>query len=472
MAMHSEEREISLTGLFVHILLRWRTIVTWMLIGAILFGGYSYYDSVQTAKRQEELAQKQKEVMSLSSDASETLTVEQLNNVDMVRQYESFCDYFDQSLLMKISPAEIPCAKILYAVKSDNFEESKDIRKIYDALIAGGFLQWLEKRVEEPIMPGLSELITVETAILAQEDSTVLEVRIWHVSAKECKMLSSYLKEYMEEQSNLLQTKWGEHELICISESFEVVTDYNLLRTQKDLFDHIEVAHADATALKKKFTVEQSRYYEQLLKGESESEETESVVVQTPSVSIKQIIIGAIVFALIYALMVAVNYIFSTKIKVADNLTDMYGIAQLGKIMKTIPEKRLFRKLDLCIYRIQSRSKRIFSEAESINLAISSVKIAAKKNELSKILCIGTSWNEKMLQIAEKMRVALEKEEIEMVLINNVLYDSESMEQLDGAEAGFLLEGIGVAFYDEIQKELELLGRQDIMCLGIVSVDI
>ena len=118
------------------------------------------------------------------------------------------------------------------------------------------------------------------------------------------------------------------------------------------------------------------------------------------------------------------------------------------------------------------RNKRIFPKEEEIGLAISAIKIAAKKDNFSSILCMGTAWNEKAFEIAENVKTALSQEGINVQLVKNVLYDQESLELLGGATGAFLLECANVTLYDEIQKELELLERQEIKCLGVVVAEV
>ena len=49
------ERELRIGDLVVDILLSWRSIIAWMMVGAVLLGGFSYWNSMRAAEAQKVL---------------------------------------------------------------------------------------------------------------------------------------------------------------------------------------------------------------------------------------------------------------------------------------------------------------------------------------------------------------------------------------------------------------------------------
>ena len=74
-------------------------------------------------------------------------------------------------------------------------------------------------------------------------------------------------------------------------------------------------------------------------------------------------------------------------------------------------------------------------------------------------------------QVCTQIKSALAKEQIDVCVLNNVLYDAEAMGRLESAEAAVLVETAGVTMYDEITQELQLLNRQKIEVLGGIVVE-
>lgn len=53
-----------------------------------------------------------------------------------------------------------------------------------------------------------------------------------------------------------------------------------------------------------------------------------------PAVSKKYVVLGAVLFAFIYAAVLCMGYIFNSRIRVNDGLQDLYGIPQIGVVVK------------------------------------------------------------------------------------------------------------------------------------------
>ena len=56
--------------------------------------------------------------------------------------------------------------------------------------------------------------------------------------------------------------------------------------------------------------------------------------VPTPAVSKKYILLGAVLFAFVYAVVICMAYIFNTKLRVSDELQSIYGIPQIGLVVR------------------------------------------------------------------------------------------------------------------------------------------
>ena len=74
-------------------------------------------------------------------------------------------------------------------------------------------------------------------------------------------------------------------------------------------------------------------------------------------------------------------------------------------------------------------------------------------------------------KVCESLKAALEKEGIQVTVLDNVLYNAESMEKIDAVTGVVLVEKAGSTLYNEIANELALLKRQDIAVLGGIIVE-
>lgn len=75
------------------------------------------------------------------------------------------------------------------------------------------------------------------------------------------------------------------------------------------------------------------------------------------------------------------------------------------------------------------------------------------------------------MQVCERLKEKLEADKLQVIILNNVLYDAAAMAQLAEARCAVLVEKAGSTLYEEIEQELELLKRQEIAILGGILVE-
>ena len=97
--------------------------------------------------------------------------------------------------------------------------------------------------------------------------------------------------------------------------------------------------------------------------------------------------------------------------------------------------------------------------------------MSAGKEAIEKICLIGCGVKEGSLNVCEEIKHRLAKDNIQVDILNNVLYDAKMMEELESAKGVILLESIGSTLYNEIAAELEILKRQKIKVLGGILVE-
>ena len=97
--------------------------------------------------------------------------------------------------------------------------------------------------------------------------------------------------------------------------------------------------------------------------------------------------------------------------------------------------------------------------------------MAAGKNALKTVSLVGCDLKDRALNTCEEIRMVLAEEGVEAQILNNVLYDAETMEKLGDTKGAVLVEKADSTLYAEVARELELLRRQDIAILGGIIVE-
>lgn len=482
-----QEIEIKLGDLFVDILRHWRAVIVCMLVGGIMMGGVSYIRSYRAVASQKEIAQEENDG-ALSDEAylREKLTTEQQNNVDRILNYERYLAnlqaYVDNSVLMQIDAERIPRMELTFLVTASDAETGASIEKVYEDIVIGNFIQWLIESGQNDLdSTALRELIAVNRSsrgLLLGSDS--FSVTIVHMTEDQCVQLAEQMISYVESQQGRLRDLMGDHTIEVVNRSFMYVMDTSIMTSQKNVRYDIEEFIATIAQLKISLSDEERMYYKALSLGKAQTNpvrvkemdaKNEAAHAALPSLSVKYVILGMFLLAFVYVFYVFMQFVMNSRLRASDDVKKLYGISRLALISSRTDSKKMFAFVDRWIMKLCNRNKRVFTGTEATGLAAVAVKMQAKKEELDSVYCIGCDIKEESMQAAEQIQNMLKKENITVPVLNNILYNQESMEKLQGAKAAFLLEKAGGTLYEEIARELEILRRQGIKILGIVIVE-
>lgn len=487
-----EEREIDLFDLIADILAHWRSVLIAMLVGAVLLGAFGYVKSYKEFQN----TQNEQVTVSNTNDTTreekikrmkESLGDDLLAGVDSVIVWENKYDlkeiYYKNSLYMQLDPLHVVQKELVYQIQVEDNSAGSKFGIVYGNVIKNvGLYDWIEQQtgmdaayVGELISADVKSGMTIAdgTQVLLS-DSNCVKIVIMQKDEESCEKLADAAKEYIAMQQENLSQEIGNHELILLSETMGTVSNTEVLDKQTSYRDEISSLKESITKKKAEFTEEQKQYYNLLTQNDSEIVDTtqdaaaESVTVQKPSISIKYVVLGAVIFAFVYAMILCLMYIFNGKLRASDELQNLYHIPQMGLIVKDSKKKLL---PDKWVDNLRNHGKRKFAPAQSMELAVAAVKIAAVKNGLDHVCLMGCNLAEGADNVCESIKHALEKEQIAVTILDNVLYNAEAMEKLENEEGVVLVEKACSTLYNEVSREIELLNRQDIMVLGGIVVE-
>lgn len=507
-------REINLLDLLVDVLLQWRKIIAFMLIGGILLGGFGYLRSQKTYSEQktkaEQLEVRLQELREQKATGDGTEEVyperqwleEQLSEVEIadvnaVITAENYCAakelYREQSVLMKMNAMNVPTAELTFRISAAEKSDTYDIQKVYEDLMTSGDLyEYLATHQTELKSGQIRELIGLEKSSYNLITGTdIVRVVVIAADEKSCQELTQMVVDYTEEQHERLQETLGDHDVELLSESYTTVYRTDILESQKKTADEVASLNGNIRDRKAAFSEEQWQFYNYLTSGvatgmpEGEgtiSQETTETInsiideltelkkMQKPGVSLKHIVMGMILAAFLCAFYYALKYLFETKLRSTDDLQELYEIPELGHVLYNTGNKKRFDLLDRKISNIRNYGKRQFSVDETMELAIAAIRMAAERKGLQKISMIGCGMTDESLAVCRQLIDRLGEQGVTVELLNNVLYDAASLQRLTEVKGAVLVGIAGETFYSELLEEKELLERQEIEKLGVVLI--
>ena len=484
-----QTREIDLLDMIADVLSHWRGLIVALILGAVLLGGVSYmrsFRTVQNVQQQETVEQEEatvQEQLEQSLDDKSLATV--LTVLDDEKEYDLKKTYSENSIYMQLNPLQTVQTELIYQVQTTDVNMHGQLGVLYTSLLNNvGLYDWVAQQTGTEARY-VGELISAETMsnlTLPSKEMTLgtnyVKVSILQSDAKACQKLTDAVKAYISEEQRQLSNELGQHALVLVSETTGVVMNKNILNNQVICRNEIASLQSTIAAAKADFTEEQKKYYELLTWEEAKQAEqpaqpeqnvtAEEDPVPTPAVSKKYVLLGAVLFAFVYALVICMAYIFNTKLRETDELQHIYGIPQIGLVVRDTGRKVF---LDKWVDSLHHYGKRKFTAEQSMELAFAAIKIAAGKNGLNNICLMGCNMSTGADKVCESLKAALEKEQIGVSILDNVLYDAEAMEKMDDMQGAVLVEKAGSTLYNEVTSELELLKRQDIRVLGGIIVE-
>ena len=488
-----EEREIDLLDMIADILSHWRGLLVALIIGAVLMGGFSYvksYRNIQstpTVEEEPELDELavEEQLTQLEDSLSDSEKAAVLTTVDDEREYLYKDKYFQESVYMQLDPLDIVQTELVYRIQAEDGGLAQHLGTLYKNIVGGvGLYDWVEQQTgidaayaAELISVSTNPEIFVRNGANISTGSDNLKVTVIQKDEETCGQLAAAVSSYMEQQQKNLVKELGNHELILLSETSGKIISTDMMARQIDYGNQVSNLRSGIASAKAGFTADQQKYYD-LLTWEEETREAEmdqkdttteeEPVLASPSVSKKYVLLGAVLFAFVYAGILFLIYIFNSKIRVSDELQSLYHIPLIGVVVKNSKKKFI---LDKWVDDLRYYGKRKFDAKQSMELAFAAVKIVAVKNKLNTICLMGCNLEAGAGSVCENLKTALEKEGVNVTVLDNVLYNAESMEKVEAMTGVVLVEKAGSTLYNEVANELALLKRQDITVLGGIIVE-
>lgn len=487
-----QTREIDLLDMIADVLSHWRGLIVALVLGAVLLGGFSYMKTLRTVQnvqqpetvvQEEATVQEQLTQMEQSLDEKSRATV--LAVVDDEKEYDLKKTYSENSIYMQLNPLQMVQTELIYQVQTADGTMDGQLGALYTSLLNNvGLYDWVTQQtgIEAGCVGELILAETVSILTIPSKEMTLgtncVKVSILQSDTETCQKLAEAVKTYISEEQKQLNDELGQHVLVLVSETTGSVMNKELMDEQIQCRNEIASLQSTIAETKADFTEEQKKYYELLTWEEAEHSEqpeqpaqnvtAEENPVLTPAVSKKYVSLGAVLFAFVYAVVICMVYIFNTKLRVSDELQSIYGIPQIGLVVRESGRKVF---LDKWVESLRHYGKRKFTAEQSMELAFAAIKITAVKNGLNNICLMGCNMSAGADKVCESLKAALEKEQISVSVLDNVLYDAEAMEKMDAMQGAVLVEKAGSTLYNEVAGELELLKRQDITVLGGIIVE-
>ena len=450
----SYEQEIDLKDLMFAVLKKWRIVILFAFISALLLGGYkgfSTYKASTDSKAVEENNKKYQEEFLVYEESKEKIDSEISNlETDIARQEE----YLEESLWLKLNPYDICEARadlyittgyqIMPEMKYQNVDYTDTILQVYHSLLTSN--QVMEELAEKA---GTEQRYLNELVSISKSDR-ILTINVKYSGKDRAEEILEDILATLDSLRVQVASSIGEHDIRIVNQGTSSRVDLAHVDKKEEQEKKLTDLKASLEAKKEELN--------NLIKPEQTKFDMKIVVKS----SIKFALIGGILGIFIVAFVVFVMFVSGNKVYSSKELKNRYKV----KILGNLPSKAFTNPIDRWINKLEGR---IFEEDENASNQLMATNVANYLKDTRKLLIIssiGEEWTSKITSILEKELIGIAVESG-----GNLLKNANALKNLSEFDGVILVEQCQKSKYEDIQLEMEKVNDLQKNVIGFVVID-
>nr|WP_297708391.1 hypothetical protein [uncultured Butyrivibrio sp.] len=529
---YKEEMEIDLIDLLHVVLCKWRSIVVFMLLGAVVMGAVSYFmpAAVDKSKAVKVTVITRNELNELRDKLDDKKAEEVLLTVDSYlinkEKYEELLEQQDNSIRYKIDAEKEPNMKVTYMI-SDYIEDTHaymsevtsadNIISLYrSSLQSASVIQ----QIRDVTGYDVNEVYIKELYSVSKAGLSMMDIYVNAPSKEECEAIMGVLEKNVNELKASIAAI-NAHKIQKVDENYYEQLDSGLRDTQKSVEQSLIDYQKSFLTVPTTFSADQKTYYETLIdinegrlklgseaakeaaikKAEEEmmlaakqtqTEDTADEVnfadvvssqksvqkVLTKHVSKKYVALGALAGAFLVILWYCAAYVLAGVLRTEADLSDIFRLSIYGRIkaVNGNGKKKLFSGVDKWVDGLFYKNRPEFSEKESLDIVCSGIGVSAQKNDAKKIFVTGVgndadSEKYKAMIVSDLKSGKYLPDGCEVDFGKNVVFDPRALEKMAHSDGVVLVEKIGSSRYENIGNELEAIQKYGVNVFGAVVLE-
>ena len=451
--INEDEKIVSLTGLCFYILKKWKIMLVFAVVAAILAGGLftvKDYKAYKATQGSEQGGSTNTKKVSEYVDASVRAKMETIANYrETIATYEY---YYENSIKVKLDPNNIYQGVHEYIFSATDSEEMlKALSICKETLFTDEKYEELIANLSEPTDVSLIKEVVVfteEYPVVSQyndfkttsADCMTLRIDARHYNEEDCKTMHAFVEELMNTLQPMLNAKGVGVEVSLSSAKVERRVDRTTPALGKELRQTITNLYDNIATIESKMTAEEADYYKYLLKENSKVESNVPATQGNASLldflNVKMGVLGAIAGVICVAGYYVLLYLAGGFV---------HNKEELGSWIN-VPVVELDGETDM--------------------LAAFLNGVAANHN-VKKIYLTGTS-SKINKEVIEKVKAMVAPKGLEVVVGNSILKEGKALQEAMDCGSMILLEKVNISKEKNVKDAIEKAASCGVRVLSIV----
>lgn len=447
--MERDEITIDLREMALYVARKWKLLVLCMVILAVLCDVFSFVSSAKVKK--DKVAEAKKKIE----------TTKEVDEVDQAfeayskykEQYDNTFDYISGSVMMGLDASAVAKDSIVYRISS---EDAVDIAKSLESFTAddalcksiADILGCEEKYAGELVSvrntTGEAYLGSVKMNLTM--DSAVVVVTVYSSDEAKLTDLGNVVSSSFESYAASMSNTYGQFGIEQVAQQQGMISDSTLANNQQNTNATLDSLKNAMDSFGTSFTAEQTKYFEALKDDDMKADDNEKEI---SYINVKYIVLGAAAGFILPAIILAIVYIFSRKLKAVSDVSDNFRVDVLGNVVDSTDKAKA---------------------QEQIEYICAQLAVLAEKSQKKNIVFASTVDRKNLAGIDEIADKAIGKTLSDAKYAGAALSDAKALKFLEAAEGVVLIEKLFATTYNDFEKELQLCKRLNVPVVGCIVV--
>ena len=469
---------------------RWRLIIIMAVVCGLALGAYQYRaDMNKTEVKSVKKSQEELEKAMGEQDLDEVTAA-----VAMKRQLDQKSLYMEESILMRVNPFEENAVYLQYFIDAEDVELARSISEAYVAYVENGTVAQhmiadgsydvkpmyiaelisIVKEDDNAYVSGKDKSQNISVNVPSEKKESSFSVKVIGENFEMAETLATEVKAALEEYSTKEVAVIGEHQLKLIAENSSVFADQALAELQNWNATSIKNISNNLDSMKNEMTGDQISLYvyrTTVLAEENAMPSTNDTVVKVATVSMKHIVIGAIVGVILACGIIFVLYLFAAKLRNSEEIKTLYSIKVLGCVDGTkFQKKKLFGFVDAIIKKLENGNKKTLTYDQEIQMICANVVLDCQKQGTKEVFLTSSTEETLPKEVVEIIVSKCKEKDICVTTGTAITYDAKALENAAKIGHVVFIEKERVSFYDELYSEIALCQEHGIHVAGMVVI--
>ncbi|MBD5097514.1 MAG: hypothetical protein HDT40_11115 [Lachnospiraceae bacterium] len=476
-----EDRQLNLKEAFWNILLGWRMLLVFAVIGALLFSALAYYKDMQKYETQKKNFTADKE-----KNNQIEMSEEEMRQVNLVLELDKLFkeneEYMASYVFRKNTYEELKRVNILYYIdladEQGGIAGSLNANDIYfentkNASIIASYIYYMNgENVKEQLLKvsGLAEEFSLDGIYSVTQNQGLLVLTVIYSDDMDIDNMIKVLKEEMQKQK-AAYTAIADYNLVYVGENNDTVKATEIMDGYNDRLDYIINLQQDIVNIKSKMSDKQLEYLEVCLHGDMPEEvnDDSDIKIAKPGLNTRYMVLGILCGIVLACIYIVLGNVLSVKLQEEDISEQRFGLKSYGHIIEE-RKKKFLNIIDSSILKIKNRRKKKLTEEQYCMSVITSIVLDCRQNQIEKLCLTGTEIEKISEETLKKIKDMLMSEGIKTSIYENIFYNAQALKECVETGNIVVIEQVGVSIYDEIVNEIKKAEDFDINIMGVVVV--